>query len=94
MSTTSIVDDETIVDTGSNDGFTTAQCEQLTKMIQSSIKSLGSLNTSHLSGMIHSVSTHSSVYSVQNSSNITWILDSGATDYIVPMLIHMFMPNL
>lgn len=69
----------------SKDVFSEAQCEQIAKMIQNSMKSISGTtgSVSHLSGKIHSVSLSHTAYSVQTSSNITWIIDSGATDHIV-----------
>lgn len=66
------------------DVFSEAQCEQLTRMIQNSMKTMDNWNTtSHLSG-IHSVFSAHNAYTVHTKpDNITWILDSGATDHIV-----------
>lgn len=65
------------------DTFSEAQCEQIAKMIQNSMKAFTGPSTSHLLGRIYSVSSSYTAYNIQTKSQVNWILDSGATDHIV-----------
>lgn len=68
----------------SKSAFSDAQCEQLSRMIQNSMKNLNPWSTtSQLSGKICNVSFPHTAYTVQTKMNQLWILDSGATDHIV-----------
>lgn len=68
----------------SKDTFTAAQCEQLTRMIQNSMKTMNTWSTnSQLSGKNYIVSLSHQAYFVQTTSGCTRIIDSGATDHII-----------